>query len=553
MLNKQKIISEFLTAKGILSLDQLKQARQMQARTQQNINSIFKKLDVFCDENLGGLIVEELGLSAVDPSTFSLDPQLLDILDPFFANRFGVVPLQLEGGVLTIAFDNPLNFLSLEYFSQTLKYALNAELIKSDAMEELLKKYYPIAYEDISAVDPSENADEENGTTEDDAPVIQLVSMLISDAYRKRASDIHVEPMRDILRIRYRIDGILQQVQSPVKKLQASVISRVKLMAGMNIAEKRLPQDGRIRTVVDNREFDLRVSTLPSHYGESVVLRILDRRVMKVNELGFSPAQIEKFKSITDFPNGIILVTGPTGSGKSTTLYAVLSSVNRSQRKILTVEDPVEYQISGINQVQVKPKIGLSFAKVLRSMLRQAPDIIMVGEIRDLETANISVQSALTGHLIFSTLHTNDASSAITRLIDMGIKPYLVAATIRAILAQRLIRLLCPNCKELYSPPKDELKILELSEEEAKKRFYRPKGCPKCAHTGYLGRSGIFELLVINEEIRQMTHKRLPSTEIREKARSMGMMTLKEHAVNKVLEGLTSFQEVVRVTQSDVD
>ncbi|MFH2137154.1 MAG: GspE/PulE family protein [Candidatus Omnitrophota bacterium] len=552
MLNKQKIISEFLTAKGIITIDQLQQVKQLQDRTQESIKSVFKKLNIFCDNQLGNLIIEELGLSFIDPFTFTFKPAMLELTESFFANRFRVMPLDIQGDELTIALDNPLNFILLEYFSKVLGCKINGEMIRVEAMDELLKKYYPIASEDMVAPSPEETTDSE-GHIADDAPVVQLVSMLISDAYRRRASDIHIEPLQETLRIRYRIDGVLQQVQSPVKKLQASVASRIKLMAGMNIAEKRLPQDGRIRTIVDNREFDLRVSTLPSHYGESVVLRILDKRVMNVEELGFSDLQQEVFKNIANFPNGIILVTGPTGSGKSTTLYAVLSSINRAQRKILTVEDPVEYQISGINQVQVKPTIGLSFAMVLRSMLRQAPDIIMVGEIRDLETASISVQSALTGHLIFSTLHTNDASSAITRLVDMGIKPYLAAATLRAVLAQRLIRLLCPHCKEAYNPPKDEVKILEIDLTDKDVVLYRAKGCSQCSHSGYLGRTGIFELLVFDDDIRQLTHKRFPSTKIRERARSRGMITLKEHATEKVLSGLTSFQELVRVTQSDVD
>ena len=550
MLNKQKIISEFLTAKGIITPEQLQQAKLLQMRTHECIDNVFRKLNIFFDEHLGDLIIAEQGLTFYDPFEASLDLVVFDSIDPFFFHRFRIVPLYRELDKLTVVVDNPLNFLSLEYFSEIFGSDISAELVRSQHLDELLKKHYPVAYEEIT-----DSSVDESVTLEavDEVPVVQLVSMLISDAYRRRASDIHIEPMQDSLRIRYRIDGLLQQVQSPVKKLQSAVSSRIKLMAGMNIAEKRLPQDGRIRTIVDNREFDLRVSTLASHYGESLVLRILDRRIMNPEELGFSEKQLNMFKNITNLPNGIILVTGPTGSGKSTTLYAILSSINRSQRKILTVEDPVEYQISGINQVQVKPHIGLSFARVLRSMLRQAPDIIMVGEIRDMETAGISVQSALTGHLIFSTLHTNDASSAISRLIDMGIKPYLVAATLRAVLAQRLIRLLCSHCKEAYEAPKDESRILEIEKQNSVQFLYRAKGCSQCAHTGYLGRSGIFELLVFNDEIRNLIHKNKASTEIREKARACGMMTLKEHATQKVLEGITSFHELVRVTQSDVD
>ncbi|MFH1062070.1 MAG: ATPase, T2SS/T4P/T4SS family [Candidatus Omnitrophota bacterium] len=550
MLNKQKMLSEFLEAKGIASYNQLEQAKLIQQRLQKSIGHILNDLGVVYDDNLSQLIIEELGLTYVDRLNYSFEKKVMELINPFFAKRFRIIPLKLEADNLLVALDEPMNFLSLEYFSDTLNIRVEAELITKNQMDDLLNTYYQ-AEEDTTIAEnylpPSDNT-----YKEDDAPVIQLVSMLISDAYQKRASDIHIEPMYDSLRIRYRIDGVLRQVQSPDKNLQSPIISRIKLMAGLNIAEKRLPQDGRIRTTVNNKEFDLRISTLPAHYGESVVLRILDRRVITIEEMGFSPAQIQSFKNIVKMPNGIILVTGPTGSGKSTTLYGVLNSINRSKKKILTVEDPVEYQINGINQVQVKTKIGLSFALVLRSMLRQAPDIIMVGEIRDLETARIAVQSALTGHLIFSTLHTNDAPSAVARIVDMGIKPYLVGATLQAVLAQRLIRLLCPDCKQSYKPPKDEIRILEI-DPDSDLSIFKAKGCNLCAHTGYLGRTGIFELLMVDEKIRRLAGENVSSSVIREQARASGMTTLKEHARDKVLQGLTTFQELVRVTQSDVD
>ncbi|MBU1088026.1 MAG: Flp pilus assembly complex ATPase component TadA [Candidatus Omnitrophica bacterium] len=550
MLNKQKILSEFLEAKGLANSLQLEQARQIQQRVQKSIDDILKDLGIIYDDNLSRLIIEELGITYIDGLNYSFEKKVIELINPFFAKRFRIIPLKIESEKLLVALDEPINFLSLDYFSETLGLIVEAELITKKNMDYLLKTYYQ-SEEDTTVSDNSSLGSEAN-YPEDDAPVIHLVSMLISDAYQKRASDIHIEPMYDSLRIRYRIDGILRQVESPDKNLQSSILSRIKLMAGLNIAEKRLPQDGRIRTIVNNKEFDLRISTLPAHYGESVVLRILDRRVIRIEEMGFSPAQIESFKNIVKMPNGIVLVTGPTGSGKSTTLYGVLNSINRSKKKILTVEDPVEYQINGINQVQVKTKIGLTFAMVLRSMLRQAPDIIMVGEIRDLETAKIAVQSALTGHLIFSTLHTNDAPSAVARIVDMGIKPYLVGATLQAVLAQRLIRLLCPDCKQAYKPPKDEIRILEI-DPNSDTNIFKAKGCPLCANTGYLGRTGIFELLMIDEKIRRLAGDYVSSSVIREQARASGMTTLKEHARDKVLQGLTTFQELVRVTQSDVD
>ncbi len=549
MLNRQKILSELLAAKGIVNKDNISEAQQDQRHTQEPITAVLEKLGVFLDENINELIRLELGLETIDLGVYTPSEGLRARISPFFANRFRILPLAMEGEVLVVALDQPLNLLSLNYFSEILGTALDVKLISSGRMDQLLEKYYPMS--DHVVVSPMTSGEPAETAEEDEAPVIQLVNTIITDAYQKRASDIHIEPMNEKLRIRYRIDGLLREVQSPDKKLQSALLSRVKLMAGMNIAEKRLPQDGRIRTTVDNKEFDLRISTLPAHFGESVVLRILDRRVLTLEDLGFGENQCAAFQNIANLPNGIILVTGPTGSGKSTTLYAVLNSADRSRKKILTVEDPVEYQISGINQVQVKTKVGLSFARVLRSMLRQAPDIIMVGEIRDLETARISVQSALTGHLIFSTLHTNDASSAIARLVDMGIKPYLVAATLRAVLAQRLIRLLCPHCKQAYPAPKDELKILEQEGREI--TLYQSKGCPRCSFTGYLGRTGIFELLVLDDELRDLIHKHVPSSHLREKARGKGMITLKEHAIEKVLDGITTFKELVRITQSDVD
>ncbi|MFH1459956.1 MAG: GspE/PulE family protein [Candidatus Omnitrophota bacterium] len=549
MPNKQKFISELLMAKGVITCEQLQQAEQTQQRSQERIDHIFQQLNINCDENLKDLVIQELGLSYVNPEEYAQSTEIQELINPFFANRYRIFPLSKNGEKILVVFDNPLNFLSLEYFEKTLGFSLEAELIPNHKMDNLLEKYYPIQA-DIDS--PSVDLDNEQEVI-NDAPVIHLVNMLISDAYKRRASDIHIEPMNHQLRIRFRIDGVLREIESPEKKLQASIISRIKLMSGMNIAEKRLPQDGRIRTVVDNREFDLRISTLPAYYGESVVMRILDKRIMSLEELGFLPKQRSIFDEIINLPNGIILITGPTGSGKSTTLYAVLSSVDRSKKKILTTEDPVEYQINGINQVQIKNQIGLTFARVLRSMLRQAPDIIMVGEIRDLETAKISVQSALTGHLIFSTLHTNDAPSAITRLVDMGIKPYMVSATLQAVLAQRLVRLLCPDCKQPYIAHKDEIRILEVNDQSKSLQLYRAAGCSLCAHTGYLGRTGIFELLVLNDQMRRLIHEQVPSNIIREKARTMGMVTLKEHAQEKVLAGITSFQEMVRITQSDVD
>ena len=386
----------------------------------------------------------------------------------------------------------------------------------------------------------------------EDAPIIKLVNLIINEAVKERASDIHVEPLEKKFRVRYRIDGVLHEVPGPPKRLEGSVISRVKIMAGMDIAEKRLPQDGRIKMASGKKELDIRVSSLPGIHGESMVMRILDKTnfLVGLEDMGFFPKERKDFEKLVNLPNGMMLVTGPTGSGKTTTLYATLSHINQKERKVITIEDPVEYQLDGINQVQVKSQIGLTLVSGLRSMLRQAPDIIMVGEIRDLETAQIVVQSALTGHLIFSTLHTNDACGAITRLIDMGVKPYLVSSTVQGVLAQRLVRTICPSCREAYKPSEEEAKILSLSPEEANSiELYRGKGCPACADTGFKGRMGIFELFVMTDEVRELVLKNVSGIELNKKAKESGMKGLKDDGLEKVKRGYTTVEEVMRVTQ----
>jgi len=391
-------------------------------------------------------------------------------------------------------------------------------------------------------------------TTEADAPIIKLVSLIIMEAFRSRASDIHLEPMAKKFRVRYRVDGVLHEVESPPKRLQSAIISRLKIMSNISIAEKRVPQDGRIRINVMNRDLDLRVSSVPSNHGESIVMRILDKQslLLGLPQLGFFSDDQQTFERLIGLSDGILLVTGPTGSGKTTTLYACLNYINRPDRKIITVEDPVEYQLAGINQVQVRADIGMTFAAALRSILRQAPNIIMIGEIRDLETAEIAVNASLTGHLVFSTLHTNDAPSAVVRMIDIGVKPFLVASSTRGIMAQRLVRKICEKCKEEYKPTDAELRLLGPAAAQLEQStLYRGKGCSECRQTGFRGRSGLYEVFVLNDQVRNMIFQRVSAADLRNMARQLGMRTLREDGLRKVIAGVTTLPEVLRVTMGD--
>jgi general secretion pathway protein E/type IV pilus assembly protein PilB len=398
------------------------------------------------------------------------------------------------------------------------------------------------------------SSDEESQVSENDAPINHLVQSIIAEAIRRRASDIHLEPLERIFRVRYRIDGVLLEATPPPKRLQLAIISRLKIMANISIAEKRLPQDGRIQVVAAGRALDLRVSSLPTAHGESIVMRVLDQEGLKLGlpELGFLPDDQKEFERLIASPDGIVLVTGPTGSGKTTTLYACLHQLNQTARKIITVEEPVEYQISGINQVPVNASIGMTFAAALRAMLRQAPNIVMVGEIRDRETAEIAINASLTGHLVFSTLHTNDAPSAVTRLIDIGAKPFLVAASLRASMAQRLVRRNCPQCRCSYTPSVRELHALDLTAAQlATATFMHGTGCAACHGTGYLGRLGIFEIFLVNDEIRAMISGHASASRLRQRARKDGLRTMREDGIRKVLAGHTTIAEVVSITVGD--
>ena len=551
MMRKQDIVKELVKGIGLLDDKKIAHAFDKQIETKEYFAGLLVKLGYVSNQNVGKTFTSQLGFLPLSVKIETLEKKLISYLPANIALTHRIIPLKQDSGKLTLGTDDPLNFLAQKNLEAIIGSDIELELLRSLDMDKALDSLY--ASKKVKGLDLGKASEDINVTKgAEDAPIIKLVNLIINEAVKERASDIHVEPLEKKFRVRYRIDGVLHEVPGPPKRLEGSVISRVKIMAGMDIAEKRLPQDGRIKMVSDKKELDLRVSSLPSIHGESIVMRILDKTSFFVGleDVGFLPKEKKDFEKLINLPNGMILVTGPTGSGKTTTLYATLSHINQKDRKVIMIEDPVEYQLDGVNQVQVKSQIGLTFASGLRSMLRQAPDIIMVGEIRNLETAQIAVQSALTGHLIFSTLHTNDACGAITRLIDMGVKPYLASSTVQGVLAQRLVRTICPSCREAYKPSEEEAKILSLSPEEVNSlKLYRGKGCPTCAYTGYKGRMGIFELFIMTDEARELVLNNSSSTELNKKAKESGMKGLKEDGLNKVKRGYTTVEEVMRVTQ----
>lgn len=476
------------------------------------------------------------------------------------AFQYSVLPTEVTGGALQVAVSNPFDPAMLNAVRFDARGPVRFALAPRPEIEKALKKYYGVGAETLdemaeeAPMDLDLPIDKEITESDQEASVIKFVNQVIWEAYKDRATDIHFEPAEDELRIRYRIDGILHQTPMPpqLKRYQAALISRIKVMSGMNISEKRLPQDGRINVRIKGEEIDIRVSTVPTVYGESVSLRLLTRGkiFLSLDKLGFSPLEEQAIREIIVKPHGIFLVTGPTGSGKSTSLYAFLSTINSVHKRIITIEEPVEYELKGINQIAVRPEIGLTFAMGLRHILRQDPNVIMVGEIRDLETAEIAIRAALTGHLVFSTLHTNDAPSAFTRLIDMGIEPFLVASSVEAVMAQRLVRTICPHCKTEQKVERSYLKRIGFPADEIETaKFYHGEGCEDCRQFGYQGRMGIYELLILNEGLRPLILNRSPATTIAQRAMDFGMRTLRTDGWNKVREGLTTIEEVLRVTQ----
>ncbi|MDR0867919.1 MAG: Flp pilus assembly complex ATPase component TadA [Planctomycetota bacterium] len=564
MASTAKRIGDILVEMGFITEDDLRTAMAKQKELgRERLGDVLIELGYVKPEDLVRALADQFGMDIVDLEDLDIDPGVIDMVPVDFVREHHLVPIFLEDETLTIAVSEPLDLEMLDNLRFLIDCKVECVLASKTDIDNALAKHYGAT---DSAIDSAiteftesniefkneELLAEDGEMDASDAPVIRLVTLIISEAVRSRASDIHVEPMADRLRIRYRIDGECYEVDSPPKRLQGAILARLKIMAKMNMAEKRKPQDGRIKLSVLGRQIDLRVNSLPAVHGESMVMRILDKEsvMFGVQQLGFADDDYAIFNSLIKRPNGIMLVTGPTGSGKTTTLYAALNELNRSDRKLITAEDPVEYNITGINQAQVNRRAGMTFDKIIRAMLRQAPNIILVGEIRDGETAKIAIEAALTGHLVFSTLHTNDAPASITRLIDMGVPPFLVASSVQAVIAQRLIRRICPDCKHEIPPEVPLLKSAGLKDEAiAMNQYYAGQGCDNCKNIGFKGRRGIYEIMIMSSRIREMTFNLDTTDNIRRQAVQDGMHTLLDDGIRKVFEGVTTIGEVLSVAK----
>jgi len=566
MISNEAYVLELLQNSGAISPEDMAACQQDAATLGQTTMESITKRGLFTMDQILEIVAKDCGME-FEATIEHVDEDVLSSIQPADSRRYHALPLRKLPAGLRVAIPDPLDFETLDALRYLLKTDLEPVVVPLNRIDEAITKYFGKTDESLQTLMANMDGNElevkgsgaEGGeeTTEGDAPIIRMVYGLILEAHRLRASDIHIEPLEKRLRLRYRIDGNMQEMRDPPKRLQSSIISRIKIMSNISIAEKRLPLDGRIAlATADGPTLDLRVSTVPTIHGESVVMRILDKKnlMLGLPELGFFADDQAILERTINFADGIFLVTGPTGSGKSTTLYACLNTINKPDRKLITVEDPVEYQLPGVNQVAVNTEIGMTFSAALRAMLRQAPNIIMVGEIRDVETASIAINASLTGHLVFSTLHTNDAPSAITRLVDMGVKPFLVSSSIRAVLAQRLIRKICPECKEPYTPTEVELRALNLTAASlAQARFSKGRGCDRCRGTGYKGRAGIFEIFTVDDEIRHLINEGAAVSKIRQRARDLGMRTLREDGVRKVVSGMTTPEEVISATMADKD
>lgn len=557
--SEQLQLGQLLVQRGLLTEAALALALEEQARTGQTLGRLLIDAALVKETDLVATLASQLGLTFIDLGDYPVDPSAVGLVSDGLSRRYLALPIGLEEGRLVVAMADPSNVFAIDDIRHVTGREVQAVVATRASIEAAIDKYHRldtdaenITAEASSAMEVEEDLSAISQVVED-APIVKLVNVVITQAVADRASDIHVEPTEHDVRIRYRIDGVLHEVMRAPKNIQAGIISRLKIMADINIAERRIPQDGRVTATVSGREVDLRVATLPTVWGEKIVMRILDKStaLLQLTDLGFLPENMRRYSQSYLRPYGTILVTGPTGSGKSTTLYATLNIVSDESKNVVTVEDPVEYRVPNINQIQVNAKAGLTFAAALRSILRSDPDIILVGEIRDTETANIAVQAALTGHLVLTTLHTNDAASSPTRLIEMGVEPFLVGSALDCIVAQRLARRLCDKCKERYQPSRAELDAmgwhLELHDSDETPFLYRPAGCSKCSRTGYFGRFAIHEVLPVTEEIERIIVDRGHTEDLRKVAIAQGMLTLRQSGLRTVRAGTTSMEEILRV------
>jgi len=563
MAKEKKTLPETLVEIGLLTAGQVKEAQREEKETGQPLRRVIVQKGFISEDDLVAFLSSNMNLPRIELASYIIEPEVISLIPEELARKHQIVPVFKIGNSLTCAMFDPLNIFAIDEVRNKIGFDIDPAVATEKEIKRALDEYYSakgniqdiiktIDKERLGLKDGQELELKKLQEISGEAPVVRLVNLMIMQAVHDAASDIHIEPDEEDLKVRCRVDGILHDYPAIPKYLQSALSSRIKVLANLNIAERRAPQDGQFQMKMENRQIDIRVSAVPTIYGENLVLRLLDRGtiILSLSELGFAKDVQDKYEKIIRRPYGIILVCGPTGSGKTTTLYSSLHLINSKEKNIITIEDPVEYRLSGIRQTQLDPKAGVSFSAGLRSMLRQDPDIIMVGEIRDKETAEIAIQAALTGHLVLSTLHTNDAAGAVTRLIDMGIEPFLISSSLNAVLSQRLIRLVCKDCKEEYSPSEEVLKKMGLAGQRDIK-FARGKGCMRCKDSGYKGRIGIFELMIVDDKLRALIAAKAPREEIKRSAESAGMLSLKEDGFNKVKERITTLEEVLRFTQEE--
>jgi type IV pilus assembly protein PilB len=570
MISLKDRLTELLVNNKLITQDQLDEALLAQKEKGGKLSEIVVKLGFIKENELASLLSEGLGLPLIDLKRFKIDYEIVKIIPMDVARHYQIIPVSRMGNTVTMAMADPLNIFAIDHVKSLTGYKINPIIATSpdilqaidlaypdssgNVINDLVKELADSSVEFVKENRKSAPSDTELKRVSFEAPIIRITNMILEEGVKKKSSDILIEPLDKKLRVRYRIDGVLHEEPAPPKSMHQSIISRIKVMSDLNIAEHRLPQDGRFKVRLGQREVDFRVSVLPSSFGEKIALRILDKQqaMLDIEKLGFSPGAIEKLKKMVKYPHGMILVTGPTGSGKTTTLYSILKFVDSPEKNIVTVEDPVEYQLSGINQVTARPEIGLTFAAALRSILRQDPNVIMIGEIRDYETVDIAIKSALTGHLVLSTLHTTTSCGAVVRLVNMGVEPYLIDSSLICVVAQRLVRKICSYCKEEIVIKKEIIDALKLNLEGSKKPvFYKGKGCKQCFSSGYSGRVGISEILILTPAIRELVLKQAQEHALKQQARKEGMRTLREEGVKAVLEGQTTLEEILRVTAPD--